>query len=206
MAKLLYITCNVKAQNQSRTLTLGYEFLEEYLRCNPRDEVQILDLYRDSIQRVDKDVLNAWERMERREYLSDEERNKMGRLWRLVDQFGRCDKYVFVSCSTPLRLPAEFKTYINTICVTNRSYRHMQNEAEEVLLDRPRKSLHLHAVPNPSNGHEHDQSITYLSSVLNYLGITDQESVLVNGDDPERASINEHEAAHCRLLELARIF
>lgn len=93
MANLLYVTCNIRQQHRSRTLSLGDEFLEEYLRRNPQDEVQILDLYRDSIQRVDLDLLNALERIERGENyfpLTDEERRKMSRIWRLADQFRRC--------------------------------------------------------------------------------------------------------------------
>ncbi len=30
MANLLYVTCNVKPQDRSRSLTFGYEFLDEY--------------------------------------------------------------------------------------------------------------------------------------------------------------------------------
>lgn len=60
MVNLLYVTCNVRLQDRSRTLSLGYEFLDEYLRRNPQDEAQVLNLYRDSIQRVDQDVLNVW--------------------------------------------------------------------------------------------------------------------------------------------------
>ena len=67
MANLLYVTCNIRPQDRSRTLSLGYEFLEEYMRWNPKDEVQVLDLYRDNIQRVDLDVLNVWGRIERGE-------------------------------------------------------------------------------------------------------------------------------------------
>ena len=32
MANLLYVTCNVRHQDRPRTLSLGYEFLEEYMR------------------------------------------------------------------------------------------------------------------------------------------------------------------------------
>jgi len=95
MANLLYVTCNVRPQDRSRTLTLGNEFLEEYLRCNPQDEVQELDLYRDSIQRVDLDVLNVWWRIERGEdysFISDGERNKIARLFRPAERFSRLHK------------------------------------------------------------------------------------------------------------------
>ncbi len=60
MAKLLYVTCNLKPVEHSRSLSVGKEFLDEYLRSNPGDEVHFLELYRDNIQRIDADVLGGW--------------------------------------------------------------------------------------------------------------------------------------------------
>jgi FMN-dependent NADH-azoreductase len=210
MANLLYVTCNVRAQDKSRTLSLGYEFLDEYLRRNPQDEVQILDLYRDSIQRVDQDVLNALGRIEQGEdyiiHLSEEERRKMSRIWRLADQFSRCDKYVFVTHSLNLWFPAEFKMYIDAISVPDCTYRLTTHGAKGMLPDMRRKSLHLHAGQSYTFGQEHDLSIPYLRSVLNFLGVTNQERVLLKGDDHEFVSEKEHEKIRHRLLELAHRF
>jgi len=210
MANLLYITCNVKPPEKSRTLTLGYEFLEEYLRCNPQDEVQVLDLYRDNIQRVDQDVLNALESAEQdKDYillLSEEERRKMSRVWRLADQFGRCDKYVFVTHSLNLWFPAEFKMYIDTICVPDRTYRLTPHGAEGRLHHLSRKSLHLHASPPYKFGQEQDLSVAYLRTVLSFFGVANQETVILEGDHPEHGTKGEYEAARRRLLELARRF
>lgn len=210
MANLLYVTCNVRPQDRSRTLSLGYEFLDEYLRRNPQDEVHVLDLYRDSIQRVDQDVLNAWGRIERGDdyllLLSDEERRKIARFWRLADQFDRCDKYVFVTHSLNLWFPAEFKMYIDAFCVPDRTYRLTPHGAKGMLRQLRRKSLHLHAGQPYRFGQEHDLSVAYLRSVLNFLGVADQETVLLEGDDPERGAKEEYEAARRGLLELARRF
>ena len=209
MANLLYVTCNVRHQDRSRTLSLGYEFLEEYLRWNPQDEVQVLDLYRDSIQRVDQDVLGAWERIEQGEdygLLSVEERPKMSRIWRLADQFGSCDKYVFVTHSLNLWFPAEFKMYIDAICVPDRTYHLTPQGAKGMLPNRRRKSMHLHASPSFTFGREEDLSIAYLRSVLKFLGVAEQETVLLHGDNPERGDIIEFEAARHKLLALARRF
>ena len=210
MANLLYVTCNVRPQDRSRTLSLGYEFLDEYLRRNPHDEVQVLDLYRDGIQRVDQDVFSALGRIEQGEdyvlLLSEEERRKMSRLWRLAEQFGRCDKYVFVTHSINLWFPAEFKMYIDAICIPDRTYRLTPGGAEGILSDRHRKSLHLHAGPTFKFGQEHDLCVPYLRSVLRFLGVTDQETVILEGDDPERIPEREHEKARHRLLELAHCF
>jgi len=214
MANLLYVTCNVRPQDKSRTLSLGNEFLEEYLRRNPQDEVQVLDLYRDNIQRVDQDVLNVWGRIERGEdygLLSDGERHKIARLWRLADQFHRCDKYVFVTYSLNLWFPAEFKMYIDAICIP--AYRITPQVAKSMLHDHCRNSLHLHACPPHLQAcppykfvQEQDQSIAYLRSVLNFLDVTDQETALLEGDDPELGSKEEYETVRRRLLELVRRF
>lgn len=210
MANLLYVTCNVKPQDRSRTLTLGNEFLEEYLRCNPQDEVQVLDLYRDNIQRVDQDVLNALERVEQgKDYillLLEEERRKMSRVWRLADQFTRCDKYVFVTHSLNLWFPAEFKMYIDAICIPDRTYRMTPGGAEGMLSDRNRKFMHVHASPPFKFGQEQDLSVPYLRSVLGFLGVAHHETVFLEGDDPEQGSKDKYEKARHKLLELARHF
>lgn len=209
MANILYVTCNVRPQDKSLTLSLGSEFLEEYLRWNPKDEVQVLDLYRDNIQRVEQDVLNVWERVSRGEdygLLSDGERHKIARLWRLADQFRSCDKYVFVTHNLNLWFPAEFKMYIDAICIPDRSYRITPEGAKSMLSDQFRKSLHLHACSPYKFVQKQDQGVAYLSSVLNFFGVTDQETVLLVGDDPEQGSKEEYQAARCKLLELARRF
>jgi len=210
MANLLYITCNVKPQDKSRTLTLGYEFLEEYLRCNPQDEVQVLDLYRDNIQRVDQDVLNALESAEQdKDYillLSEEERRKISRVWRLADQFTRCEKYVFVTHSRNLWFTSEFKTYMDAICIPDRTYRLTPHGAEGMLHHPSRKSLHLHAGQIYTFGQEQDLSVAYLRSVLSFLGVASQETVLLDGDHPEQGAQEKYEAARRRLLALARRF
>ena len=148
MAHLLYITCNVNPCERSRTLSLGSAFLEQYLRSHPDDEVQFLDLYRDNIQRADQDVLEVWGRIARGEEsmaLTDEERRKVSRIWRLADHFTRCDKYMFVTHSLNLWFPAEFKMYVDSICVPDRTYRLTPRGAQGRLADQCRKSLHLHA-------------------------------------------------------------
>lgn len=209
MAHLLYITCNVTTAERSRTLSLGSAFLEEYLRSHPEDEVQFLDLYRDNIQRADQDVLEVWGRIARGEEsmaLTDEERRKVSRVWRLADHFARCDKYVFVTHSLNLWFPAEFKMYVDTICVPDRTYRLTQHGAQGRLANQGRKSLHLHAASAYSFGGQLDLSVPYLSSLLVFLGVTDQEKVLITGDEPDGASAEETAMVRARLVELARRF
>lgn len=208
MANLLYITCNIRPQERSRTLSLGNEFLKEYLRFNPGDAVHVIDLYRDSIQRVDQDVLNVWWRIERGEdygFLSDGERHKIARLLRLAEQFRSCDKYVFVTCSLNLWFPAEFKIYIDAIGIPDPTGQLTPQGAQGPPPGGGKKSLHLHAC-SPHSVEEQGVSVPYLRWLLRSFGVNDQETAILQGDDPERGSKDEYETVRRNLLELARRF
>jgi len=210
MANLLYITCNLSPVERSRSLTLGAEFLDEYLRWNPRDQVYLLDLYRDNIQHIDADVLNAGERLANGDsfaLLNAEEQRKIGRIWRLADQFVSCDKYVFVTPGWNLSFPAEFKAYIDAICVPGKTYRLTALGAEGLLNGDEKKSLHLHALGPHKFGAENDLGAPYLSSVLNFLGVNRQTTVLLEGsDDPAKVPARTSHAERKMLLNLAGLF
>lgn len=210
MANLLYITCNLSPIERSRSLTLGALFLDEYLRWNPRDQIYSLDLYRDNIQHIDADVLAAREKLAqgaRLPQLSPEEQRKMGRIWWLADQFIACDKYVFVTPSWNLFFPAEFKYYIDAICEVEKTYRLTEFGAEGVLHAEQKKSLHLHALAPYRLGNERDLGAGYLGSVLNFLGVTRQTTVLLEGGDhPGAAKGRVREEERRRLVGLAQLF
>lgn len=209
MANLLYVTCNIRPQDRSRTLSLGYEFLEEYIRWNPKDEVQVLDLYRDNIQRVDQEVLNVWWRIERGEdysCLSDGERHKIARLMRLADQFRRCDKYVFITCGLNLWFPAEFKIYVDAIGIPDPTDHMTPLAGKSMLPYQHKKSLHLHACAPHNFVQEQELSVAYLHTLLNSFGVADQETAILRNDDPEQGSKEEYEKVRRRLLDLALRF
>jgi FMN-dependent NADH-azoreductase len=78
--------------------------------------------------------------------------------------------------------------------------------AKSMFPGQHRKSLHLHACSPHNFLQEQELSVAYLRSVLSFLGVTDHETVLLEGDDPERVSEGDHEKARHRLMELAQRF
>lgn len=210
MAKLLYVTCNLRPVKRSLSLSLGWEFLDHYVRWNPWDEVHILDVYRDNIQRIDTDVLSAWDKLSSGEsftFLLPEEQRKIERIWRLAEQFGAADRYVFVTHMWNLGFPAEFKMYLDAVCVVDKNYRLKANHAQGMLKGQGKRSLHIHAAGAIRYGEEVDSCTPYLMSVMNFLGVNQHEAVVLEGSDvtdhpPSGSSIKSQK----RLLELAAHF
>jgi FMN-dependent NADH-azoreductase len=192
MAKLLYVTCNLKPVELSRSLSVGKEFLDEYLRQNPDDEVHFLDLYRDNIQRIDADVLAGWGKLMKGgdfASLATDEQRKVGRIWKHADQFIAADKYVFVTPMFNLGFPAELKMYIDAVCVVGKTFVYTPTGPVGLLKKQGRKCLHIHSNGGFHYGKEGDHSVPYLKSIMGFMGIEDFEAVVVEGVDavPDQA-------------------
>lgn len=192
MAKLLYVTCELKPVEHSRSLIVGSEFLNEYLKWNPSDEIHMLDLYRDKIQRVDADVLSGLEKLRHGHHvaaLTADEQRKIGRVWRLADQFIAADKYVLVTPMWNLGFPAELRMYIDTVCVVNKTYRYTSRGPEGLLKNQGRKCLLIHSTDGFDAGEKEVHCVSYIRSVMKFIGIEEFEAIAIKGDDaiPEKA-------------------
>src|SRR5690242_10086079 len=186
MANLLYVTCNLKPAELSRSLSVGKEFLDEYLWRNPDDEVHFLDLYRDNIQRIDADVLSGWGKLRSGESfasLSADEQRKISRIGKHADQFIAADKYVFVTPMFNLGFPAEFKMYIDAVCVAGKTFAYTPTGPVGLLKDQRRKYLHIHSSGGFHYGKDEDHSVPYLKSVMGFMGVEDFEAIVVEGVD-----------------------
>ena len=186
MAKLLYITCNLKLVENSCSLSVGKAFLEKYLQIDPQDEIHCVDLYRDNIQRIDIDVLNGFKKMcdgAAFDLLNNDEQRKISRIWMRADQFIAADKYLFVTPMFNLGFPAELKMYIDTICVVGKTYAHTPTGPVGLLKNQGKKCLHIHSSGGFHYGKEEDHSVPYLRSIMRFMGIDDFEAIVVEGVD-----------------------
>ena len=191
MAKLLYVTCDLKPLEHSRSLIVGSAFLNEYLKWNPEDEIHMLDLYRDNIQRVDADVLSGLGKMRIGHHfaaLTEDEQRKIGRIWRLTYQFVAVDKYVFVTPLWDLGFPAELRMYIDTISVVKKTYRYTPMGPEGLLKNQGAKCLLIHTADGFDSGKKDAQNVSYISSFLKSMGIEEFEAIAIKGADavPEK--------------------
>ncbi|MGV3244936.1 FMN-dependent NADH-azoreductase [Staphylococcus sp. 11261D007BR] len=190
MAKLLYITAHPLDELVSASMAAGKSFLDSYKETNPEDEVVHIDLFKEYIPQIDAEVFSGWGKLGNGEELTEEESKKVNRLNELVEQFVDADKYVFVTPMWNLAFPPVLKAFIDAVSVAGKTFKYTAEGPVGLLGDK--KALHIQArggyySEGPTAELEHGDA--FLKSILGFYGITDYNSVIVEGHNanPEKA-------------------
>ena len=185
MSKVLYITANPKTKENSFSLAVGNEFLETYKKSNPHDEITTLDLYKIEVPLIDEVVFSAWGKFGAGvtfEQLDLEEQNKVVAMNNLLEQFIAADKYVFVTPLWNFTIPPMMKAYLDNICIVNKTFKYTENGPVGLLTDK--KAVHIQArggVYSVGPAAEYELGDRYINTILSFIGITDKQSIIVEG-------------------------
>jgi FMN-dependent NADH-azoreductase len=211
VAKVLYITANPKAVEQSFCLSVGRAFLEAYRKEKPQDEIVELDLYQIEIPHIDTDVFSGWGKLQQGkafDELSREEKAKVARINELTEQFLSADKYVFVTPLWNFSFPPKVKAYIDTICIAGKTFKYTAEGPVGLLSEK--KAVHIQArggVYSEGPAKDLEFGDRYLRAIFQFIGITDVDSVIAEGmaQMPEQAETIK-EKAIARAREAAKAF
>ncbi|WP_300349154.1 FMN-dependent NADH-azoreductase [Clostridium sp.] len=211
MKKVLYITSNPKEESKSFSLQVGRNFLNEYKRLNPNDQIKEIEVYDENIPLIDREMLKIWDKIANGvdfNNLSKEEQEKLNKFSEFTQQFIEADKYIFVTPMWNLGLPAMLKAYLDTIVVAGKTFKYTP-EGPVGLLEN-KKAIHIHAsggvyTVRPASNFAHADS--YLKSILSFIGVKDFESIIIEGlaATPDKAD-EIKENANKKALELAKKF
>ena len=211
MSKVLYITANPKTKENSFSLSVGNEFLETYKKSNPQDEITILDVYKTEIPLIDEVVFSAWGKFASGltfEQLTSGEQNKVVIMNNLLEQFLASDKYVFVTPLWNFTVPPMMKAYLDNICIVNKTFKYTENGPVGLLSDK--KAVHIQArggVYSSGPAAEFELGDRYINSILSFIGITDKQSIIVEGMNATPEKADEIKAnAISKAKEVAQIF
>ena len=185
MSKVLYITANPKTKENSFSLSVGNEFLENYKKSNPQDEVTILDLYKMEVPLIDETVFSAWGKFATGvsfDQLASKEQNKIVAMNNLLEQFLAADKYVFVTPLWNFTIPPMMKAYLDNICIVNKTFKYTENGPVGLLSSK--KAVHIQArggVYSSGPAADFELGDRYINTILSFVGITDKQSIIVEG-------------------------
>jgi FMN-dependent NADH-azoreductase len=185
MSKVLYIKANPKAEEQSFSLSVGRAFLDAYRAEKPSDEIVELDLYQTDIPHIDTDVFSGWGKLQQGsafEELSPGEKQKVTKINDYTEQFVAADKYVFVTPLWNFSIPPRLKAYIDTICIAGKTFKYTSEGAVGLMTGK--KAVHIQArggIYSEGPAKEMEFGDRYLRTIFGFIGITDVDSVIVEG-------------------------
>jgi FMN-dependent NADH-azoreductase len=211
MSTVLYITANPKPVEESFSLTVGEEFIKAYRENNPNDEVVRLDLYKMDVPFIDTDVFSGWGKLQQGsafDQLSEDEKQKVSAINKLTDQFVAGDKYIFVTPFWNFSFPPKMKAYIDNIAIAGKTFKYTAEGPVGLLGGK--KALHIQArggIYSEGPAMDLEFGDRYLRAVLAFMGITDAESLAIEGMAamPDKAQEIKQQAIQ-RAIELAKQF
>jgi len=184
MAKVLYIVSNPKPIDKSVSLKLGSEFIREYQKENPNDEVVEIDLYKTEIPELDSEVLNIRNGIPVSNPIAHE---KLSQINHFTEQFMQADKYIFVTPLWNLGFPARTKSYIDTVCIAGKTFKYTPTGVQGLLSNK--KCLHIHSSGGFHSKDPQSHADGYLKDIMSFLGVHDYKSIVVEGHQaaPDKA-------------------
>ena len=208
MTKLLYITAHPLDELASNSMAAGKTFVDSYKENHPSDEVKHIDLFKEDIPMIDKDVLTGWGKLRNGDELTSDEQQKVNRLSEILDEFLEADKYVFVSPMWNLSFPPVLKAYIDAISIAGKTFKYTAEGPQGLLTDK--KALHIQSrggyyTEGPAA--EVESGDRYLRNIMTFLGVPSYETIIIESHNAEPEKTEEIKAASiAEAKELAKTF
>ena len=182
MSKLLNIKANIKSDGESRTFRVSDSFIEEYKKNNPKDEVIVLDLYKENIDFLRSEDLGKI-------FGPKDEESKNNPILKYAYQFAEADKYVIASPMWNLSIPAILKAYIDYVSVTGITFKYTAEGPVGLLKDK--KAVHIVSRGGEYANAPYEMGDRYLRTILGFFGISEIETIAVENVDVIGVNVQE---------------
>ncbi len=168
--KVLYINANAKKEENSKTLTIAREFINEYIKVNPNDQVDELNLYD-----FDVDFLREQDLIDK--YSGQDERIK-----KIAEDFASYDKYIFAAPMWNLHVPAILHAYIDYVSYVSIAFKYTENGPVGLLGDK--KAVFISTTGGIYDTPEtigYNFGRSYLHGIMNFFGIEIIADLILTG-------------------------
>lgn len=158
--RVLYIKSNPKDTKDSASSMVAEEFINSYLKENPEDTLDVIDLYKESWPHLDKEALDNYKEEE-------------ALLRSTATKFSTYDKYIISAPMWNLSIPSILKAYFDYVVVSGITFKYSKYGIPIGLL-KNKKALCIIARGGnysywPMSNFGFDRK--YLKVILKFMGI-----------------------------------
>jgi FMN-dependent NADH-azoreductase len=179
MTQILFVTSSVRAED-SFSNQVATTVLNDLRKAHPDAGVVIRDLAKEPVPHIDGDFVEATRTPQGP--TTDKQRALVARSDVLVDELKKADIIVIAAPMYNFSIPSTLKAWIDYICRPGQTFSY-SDKGPEGLLKGKRAILILARGGIYSSGpmQSFEHQATYLHSVLNFLGITNVQSIELEG-------------------------
>lgn len=176
---ILCLTSSPRGETSYSNL-VAMRVLRELRQVYPGATVTIRDLVRKPLPHIDDDFVTATRSVAGAR--TDRQRAQLERSDELIDELTDADVVVIAASMINFGIPSTLKAWFDHVVRPGRTYGYTEHGSRGML--RGRRAILVLArggiySGGPLRSHEHDES--YLRSVLEFIGITDVQTILIEG-------------------------
>ncbi|WP_147804007.1 FMN-dependent NADH-azoreductase [Alkalicoccus halolimnae] len=190
MSKVLFIKANARPDDQAVSLQMYNTFKGNYLKENPNDHIEELDLFEENLPYYDADKIHGMFKTAKGIERSPEEEKAAQFVKGYLNQFLEADKVVIAFPLWNFAVPAVLHTYFDYLCQAGTTFKY--TEAGPIGLMADKKVMLLNArggVYSEGAASSMEMAVNYVETIMNFFGIEDRLSVIIEGHNqfPDKA-------------------
>ena len=176
MSKVLVIESSVRHEG-SVSRQLSGEFVAQWQKAHPQDQVTIRDLAREPVPHLDADLLGGW--MKPAEQQSAAEQAALARSNLLTGELLAADVLVLAAPMYNFGIPSTLKSWLDHVLRAGVTFRYTAEGPQGLL--QGKRAVVLTARGGVYAGGAFDQQEPYLRQALGFIGITEVAFIHAEG-------------------------
>ncbi|MGB8461294.1 MAG: FMN-dependent NADH-azoreductase [Priestia megaterium] len=190
MSYTLFIKANDRSASEAVSMKLYDAFLKSYQQSHQDEEIIELNLFKEELPYLGADMINGQFKLARGLEVTAAENKAAETANSYLEQFVRADKIVIAFPLWNFTVPAVLHTYLDYLNQAGKTFKYTPEGPVGLLGDKKVMLLNARGgVYSEGPAAEVEMAVKYVSSVLQFFGITDVNSVIIEGHNqfPDRA-------------------
>ncbi len=189
MSYTLFIKANDRSASEAVSVKLYDAFLESYQQSHQDEEIIELNLFQEELPYLGADMINGRFKLARGLEVTAAENKAAETANYYLEQFVRADKIVIAFPLWNFTVPAVLHTYFDYLNQAGKTFKYTPEGPVGLLGDKKVMLLNARGgVYSEGPAAEVEMAVKYVGSVLQFFGITDVNSVIIEGHNqfPDR--------------------
>jgi FMN-dependent NADH-azoreductase len=190
MANVLFIKANSRPDDQAVSVQMYNKFKDNYLKENPNDRIQELDLFKENLPYYDVDKIHGMFKTAKGIEMTTEEEEAAELVKGYLNQFLEADKVVIAFPLWNFSVPAVLHTYFDYLCQAGTTFRYTEAGPEGLMSNKKVMLLNARGgVYSEGAAASMEMAVNYVETIMQFFGIENRSSVIIEGHNqfPDKA-------------------